>query len=587
APHARARQLEAFATPFFGVEWAVLSGYRRLPGDHPFIGRLDRWHALATQERYAALFHEMLHQSGLVPRQLFLGDDDRQLTNVQHTLEVLLEVATRRRLSPTELLEQLDRFIDGRAVPDTSTSAVQRLPDEREAVQIMTIHKSKGLEAPVVALFGGFRPGFADPVQVVHVDGGRRVLIGEAARTAAADRVDREALEEDQRLLYVALTRAQVKLIVPFADSSRAIKGSYQALNRRLKAMSEAGELSDAAFAVEEIDARPPMRTSGDATSSDALSTWTPPPRLFEGAEAPSPLDDFVRLRARHAPLVVTSYTRLKEERDLLAEAAPVEADEFKIDLGAEVAPRAAAFETLPGGRFVGRFLHEAIERLPFAAFVGRDFFAWKAEPAVEEAFAWAMRRHEIDARWLLTSQRIVYEALTRPIRLGGRRRIDGLCRARELREMEFLYPIPEDHHPLLGTGEADEDGWRVERGYIKGFIDFVFEHGGRYYWADWKSDVLPGYAPAQLEPHVEAHYDLQAQLYTLGMVRLLGLRDEESYDRRFGGLIYLFLRAFGGDAAPDDGVWFYRPSWPEVLGYEESLRQGLFTAAERAGVER
>lgn len=571
-PHARAARLKAFATPFFGVEWAVISGYRALPGDHPFIARLFEWHRLAEAGRYAALFHAMLHDSGLVQRQLFLSDDERRLTNYRHVLELLLEECTRRRLTVAEAIELLDAYVAGTARPEGA--AAQRLADERDAVQIMTIHKSKGLEADVVYLFGFFLAGWADEVQVIHDGEGRRVLVGAEAREAAAAHVEREAAEEDQRLLYVALTRARVRLVLPFVESSRAVKGGYEALNRRLYAMYEAEALDGPLFEREPVDDRGPRRRNIDPIDfpGDPLADWTPPEPLLS-PEPPADPMDFERLRARHAPLVVTSYTRLKAEG---VGAAPVEADEFKVDLGVETAPNDALdADALPGGRFVGRFLHEVIERLPFDSFDGVDFEGWARLPAVEEAFDWSMRRHEIDERWRPVSRRIIYATLTRPVALGDGREVDGLWRVREQREMEFLYPIPEGHHPLLAGGGGGPDAiWTVERGFIKGFVDLVFEHDGRVYWADWKSDILPGYDSETLDAHIGHHYDLQAQLYTLSMVRLLGIRDADAYDDRFGGLLYVFLRGLASDEG--GGVYFARPTWDEVLAYEESLRVGM-----------
>jgi exodeoxyribonuclease V beta subunit len=111
-----------------------------------------------------------------------------------------------------------------------------------------------------------------------------------------------------------------------------------------------------------------------------------------------------------------------------------------------------------------------------------------------------------------------------------------------------------------------------AERGFIKGFVDFVFEHDRRIYFADWKSDVLPDYAPEALDPHVAEHYELQARLYSLGIVRWLGLRDEAAYEARFGGLLYIFLRGLGPGRRPKDGVYFRRPMWSEIVAWEAEL---------------
>ena len=93
----------------------------------------------------------------------------------------------------------------------------------------------------------------------------------------------------------------------------------------------------------------------------------------------------------------------------------------------------------------------------------------------------------------------------------------------------------------------------------VKGFIDYLFEHDGRVYVCDWKSDSLPGWEPAGLAARCERDYAVQAQLYTLAAARLLGLRDAAAFERRFGGVLYCFLRGMrAGD--PEAGVYFRRP---------------------------
>jgi len=121
---------------------------------------------------------------------------------------------------------------------------------------------------------------------------------------------------------------------------------------------------------------------------------------------------------------------------------------------------------------------------------------------------------------------------------------------------------------PLGGGG----DGWRVERGYLKGFVDFVFEDSGLHFFADWKSDLLPSYERAVIEAHVDEHYSLQAKIYSVGVVRLLGIRDRAEYERRFGGLLYLFIRGMKCDGSGEEGVYFRRPDWDEICGYERDL---------------
>jgi exodeoxyribonuclease V beta subunit len=136
---------------------------------------------------------------------------------------------------------------------------------------------------------------------------------------------------------------------------------------------------------------------------------------------------------------------------------------------------------------------------------------------------------------------------------------------------MDFLYPIPEAIHPRLS--EIPEDGRRfaIRRGFVIGFVDLVFEHQGLVYFGDWKSNCLAGFDAQHVTEEVERDYALQARLYTLALVKMLGVHDAQSYDARFGGLLFLFLRGLKRDGS--EGVYFQRPGWRDVVGWEEELR--------------
>ena len=143
---------------------------------------------------------------------------------------------------------------------------------------------------------------------------------------------------------------------------------------------------------------------------------------------------------------------------------------------------------------------------------------------------------------------------------------------------MELLFPIPELAHPRLGDRTQGDDAlpFRAERGFVQGVVDLVFEHAGRTYFVDWKSDRLASYAPDAVARHVAETYALQAQLYALGVVRLLELRDADDHARRFGGFLYCFLRGMRGDE-PSAGIYFHRPSWDEVLGWQREMLGDAF----------
>ncbi len=563
-PGRRSNRLKAWASPFFAVEHDDLARFDDERSSQPMLERLLEWRGLAEAGRFADLFDGMLHQSGLVEREMLLSDSRRELTNYEHLFEILTQEASRHGILLEEIIELLDAYISERATPAGEDPNVQRFEDDRDAVQIMTIHKSKGLEADVVALYGGFfASNLPDLVSIYHHGNERRLAVGKPARDLEKVAISREKAEEDQRLLYVALTRARAKLILPYIPNgtmTQDLRGSYKQLNDRLRVLDGEGRL-DQFFSVENLFAPASIgfqvRKESDEAPPDENSfcDWlesTSQPIWHEG--------EFADLSIRHRGLIIESYTSLQA----------AEPDEFKTSVDA-IDARTDNVD-LPGGRQVGIFLHEAIEKLDFKSFGDTpNLESWMARDDVRELFASAMRRHGVnDPRWLARGCEIVFNALTSRFALGKTMLDCGLYRLPEVREMEFVYPIPEKIHSMLGDGPGG--AWTVGRGFVKGFIDLVFRCDQMMYFADWKGDLLPSYEPVAVARHVERHYRLQARIYSVGVVRLLAIHNQRDYDARFGGLLYVFLRGVSQANDGHTGFYFARPSWNEIVTYESDL---------------
>jgi exodeoxyribonuclease V beta subunit len=484
-PGRRSNRLKVWASPFFAVDYADLARLEEERHAQPMLDHLFEWCTLAE---FADLFDALLHESGLAER-LLLSDGRRELTNYEHIFEILAGDASRHGVSLGEIIGLLDDYIAERATPAGDDPNIQRVEDDRNAVQIMTIHKSKGLEADVVALYGGYFANNApDPVRVFHLANERRLAIGKAAQALAADEIKRERAEEDQRLLYVALTRARAKLILPCVpkgtlNRNRDLTGFYQPLNARLRVL-DTDPRARALFTTEAA-LSPPCDSEREgprvenAPDDNALCDW-----LAVTSRSAIRESEFTDLLIGHRGLITESYTSLQA----------AEPDDFKTSVDA-IDARADNID-LPGGRHVGIFLHEAIEKLDFKSFGDApNLKSWMALDDVRELFASIMRRHGVDdPRWLDRGRELVFNTLTSRVALGATMLEGGLRGLKSVREMEFAYPIPEHQHPRLGADPAG--AWTVGRGYIKGFIDFVFERGKLMYFADWKGDLLPSYDP-------------------------------------------------------------------------------------------
>ncbi len=504
-PTNRALRLRAWQSDFFSVPWAELPRAGQVADAHPLVGLFLEWHWLAQQREYEQLFAAILAGTRLIERLAFLETGQRALENYLHLFEILESEILASRGELHELVGKLESFISDTEGWDSAERNLQRLESTGSAVQIMTMHKAKGLEAAVVFLMGGYgRSSAASQVRVLHEHGERKLCLAGAATPEQEAIAALESEAEDQRLMYVAATRARVRLYLPEVPADvLAINGAYAPLARRLDLLRDA--------CVVPIEARPSeAMTAPPDQTAQTLSSWSPPALPFRRIDEPLPA-------ARRGRLI-TSYSRMKER------------DYETVDVAALATPLSP--EQLPGGRMSGIFLHAILEEIPLSSLRDRpEFSEWREHPDVLALFRRHLENHDVDPRHLVEVQRLVHRALTLPLELGDVRVPNLLAADRERREVEFLCPAraADGQPPTL----------------IKGFIDMLFEAQGRYYVLDWKSDVLADYAPECLARHVTEHYALQAEVYGMAVRRAL------DPSATFGGTVFLFLRGPGAHFVP------------------------------------
>lgn len=497
------------------------------------------------------------------PRLLALADGERRMTNLLQLGETLQE-ADHRALGLLGLRDWLRLRI---AEADDGDEKQQlRLESDAQRVQILTLHKSKGLEFGLVFLpfaaigrepRGGRLCEYPDPVhgRVLQVQvEGYEADAGEAGGPEwehARERAALEARSEDARLLYVGLTRARHALWLAGGPLYLAQASPLQPM------------LADA----EALAAEHP----GEIVLDDAPPDCPPAPLpALAGGAVPAARE---AVRSLPRDWWVYSFTQLTNEDDGAGRGALV-ADERGAQDEPETAPAALAAgdARFAGSRF-GNVVHTALERVEFGAW--RDWREGQAAPAGESEHLAAALRGEgyseadiDDGLALLTS--LVGLTLTAALPEGTR-----LCElpAHERRsEMEFhfaLESVPVDR--LLATLHAHD--WLRERqafglrrrleGLMTGKIDLVYAFQGRYYVLDYKTNRLPSYDPAQVDRAMgESEYTLQSLIYTVALHRWLRFRLGEAYDyaRDFGGVRYLFCRGLD-PADPAAGMYAHQPA--------------------------
>ncbi len=566
----------ALATVLVGEDAAAIAALQH-DGD-----RQRRWQqqALDWRERWQrggplALVGDLGAAHG--QRLLALVDGERRLTNYLQLAEGLQE-ADARALGPHGLVDWLARRI---ANADDADEAQQlRLESDARRVQIVTLHKSKGLEYPLVFLpyLGiGRRDRGAGRHCVVHADGRRRLRWNTSkwsggqdhpawAEAEAAWRQEQRA--EDARLLYVGLTRAQHALWLATGAFPQHERTALAAMVADVEALQAA--------------------VGGDTV---ALDTSTPPaelPRLPPPAEAPVP-PARVPQRSIAPDWWVYSFTQLANADagaapDPMASATvpggggrdePAAAEPVAVPAGAE------AFDPRFAGNRFGVVMHDVFERCDFAAWhpwrPGQPAPAGQAEAIVEALQRGGYAQDELDDGVAMLTPLIGH---TLTVALPEDTCLAAVPAPQRRNEMEFHFAMrPTRVDALLAllhrfgvVGERQAFGARQRlEGLMTGLIDLTYHHEGRWYVLDYKSNRLPGYdtdALARAMAHSE--YELQALIYTVALHRWLRFRLGAGYDyaRDFGGVRYLFCRGLDATRTPSPGVhaWCFEPALVDAV---------------------
>jgi exodeoxyribonuclease V beta subunit len=515
APRDRSARLRALRTRFFDVPWSELMQVVDAPDHHPQIARIFDWAQLASRRAYEALFRRVVEDSRFAERTLVLGGGERALTNTWHLIELLLAAVARSRSDLHELVAQLRRWIaDDASHPDERD--VQRAETDADAVRVLTIHKAKGLEAPFVFLFGGLTGGPKSQVHTLRDATGRALVIGKAD-PLTQQLLDTEADAEHQRLAYVGLTRAQVRLYLPvYGDGVLGKAAMYQPIQRSV--VPWLGPRPATTRQLFETIAVPVGGPAAPPPPRDALAGFRAPPRPALAELAP--------LAASRGGLTMLSYTRLAHDANAAAiavapgDALAIDPAEFDVD---DTAGEVGAAD-LPPGADAGLLLHDLLELADLAAArCAPDLAAWAGDPAIAAQLADKARERGVAALHLPHAASIVYTTLTAPLALVDGTTLPPLVDAVAFaREVEFGYPIPATDPP---------------RGLVKGFIDGLVAWDDDLWVLDYKSDLLVGDdLSAAAQRRVRERYAVQARLYAIAADRMRG-------SRRLAGLLFAFVR--------------------------------------------
>lgn len=545
--------------------------------------RLEQYRRRWQQFGFAAMWRKLMADEQVAARLLPLADGERRLTNIMHLME--LAAAAGERIYGTEGL--LQWLSERRSDPGEEEAAQLRLESDENLVQIVTKHRAKGREWPIVFCPFIWRERGPDskaaPVYAYH--DGDRLVLDYTGDGEAKKRQEEEQRAERVRLIYVALTRAVNRCYLaagPFWQP--AGKGATEKAARRgILNWIIAGNGESPGRWEEDKEAtvaciHQKWRAFLQITPGVGMLPWpegngdafclpdTPPERTYHAQEVrrlPGTSWKLASYSSLSAALREETGHREPEDRDY--DFPPPDDEEHRETAPGELPPDSPAdILNFPAGITAGHCLHTVFERIDF-----RNDRTW------EEAIAWALTAYPPDDNAL---GRTVQHAMIRGMLahvlsapLPGGFCLGEVGKESRLPEMEFAYPVAgltPGRLNSLGTRHGrclPRLGFEEFNGYLRGFIDLVFTHGEKWFVLDWKSNHLgfraADYDPGHLTEEMFRHaYEWQALIYLTALHRYLRFRlPGYDYEKHIGGILYLFVRGIR-PAWPGAGIWYDLP---------------------------
>ncbi len=587
----------AALTPFVG--WGAKRLATASPADLETVhARLHAWARVLRSQGMAALAEVVTLGERLPARVLATAGGERALTDLRHVAELLHRAGTADGLGATALAAWLRRRIAEARSGDEDQDRTRRLESDDLAVQVLTVHRSKGLEFPVVYL-----PDLWDIIiprkrrpAAFHDAGGQRLLdVGLVGGDYDAHVRAKVAEErgEDLRLLYVAVTRARHQTVLWWAGTDTA---SCAPLTRLLLDRDESGGVGIG------LAATPTDQTVTDALQavadgvpgrmSVATATWGDGTPLAAGAASGAALEvrrfdrgvDRAWRRTSFSALAAGAKERRapvgsEVEEDLLVDESAADEDALPVP------GDGSALQQMPAGREVGTVVHRVLEQA--------DFTVGDLPAELLKHLQAATARAGTDLGVLPDVAASLATALATPLGpvLDGRA-LTAIASADRLDELAFELPLAGGDTPtghvtigrigavLQGHLAADDpirayadllataDLGPAFRGYLTGSIDLVCRWRGedgdwRFALADYKTNRLADYAQASMLAEMQdKHYLLQALIYLVALHRHLRARlPNYAPERHLSGAAYLFVRGMTGPGDPGSGALAWQPS--------------------------
>lgn len=560
--------LNAIATALFGLNAADIHQIQQNEADwQRWADSFAQYQQTWQRQGILVMLHQILLEQGISERLLSQATGDRDLTDFLHLAEILQQAATLHE-SEAALLSWFEKQIQG----EGRQEAQIRLESERQLVKIVSIHKSKGLEYDLVWL-----PFLAVPSKIPTA-GDMNVYYSKERDETLWDMENRnlnalyeETFAEELRLLYVALTRAKYQMAF-------ALPAQFDKKWNALHYVLSQGDIGKEIALSAPKDTETLLQAFKEKMQDNVEICTKPNLEAFPTLSINTKNDDLKAAEFTgniEQDWRITSFTSIEQghrRQNYFAESAGKkhavfdDAKDYDSQNSIEISTallneNESNILDLPRGKQVGTALHRHFENCYFFDLANtEEIDKLRQSLHLDETFTEPLQN------WL---QQISHTPLSHEIGIA----LADLANKDCIKEMPFYLAIREHfdveafNRALKAHHHLPSEPLQFEQiqGMVRGSIDLVFRHNGKYYLVDYKSNflgsTLSSYNQEALKKEMlHSHYDWQYLIYTLALHRYLqSVVPHYDYSRDFGGVFYLFLRGMNGE--PQSGVFYDRPS--------------------------
>ncbi|PPK63655.1 DNA helicase/exodeoxyribonuclease V beta subunit [Methylobacter tundripaludum] len=516
-----------------------------------FLGYFHDW----QQTGLMAMMQHLLAQEKIRANASKTLMAERQLTNLHHLIELVQQAAVDEHLGINKTLDWLRSAI---AKAGSAEDQQLRLESDDDAVKIVTMHRSKGLEYSIV--FCPYLWQRSDRLHSerllirCHENGQTVVDLGSEDFERRRELALKEELAEDLRVFYVAVTRAKYRCYIAWADVRSQDKPNDSAMAWLL-------EFAEADFSAQQAK----LKAFQDQADYRLLEAPGDIAGSYHKTVADSRLQAKKRKRSLYTNWQMSSYTALSalslsDAPELPEDKAREQSPTVRTEPGAET-------PELPRGAHVGNIVHDLLENNAFIDLAERKDISAQRDKACQRYGLKLERPQMLDE--------LLQAAVTTPLSEANPDFcLMNLAENQCLKEMPFYLSMQTMDAAQINRILRDTPAFQPLTakqmcGYLTGFIDLVCALPGstpQYYVMDYKTNGLPDYSSGSLTDAMREHnYGLQYWIYTVVLHRYLQTRlPGYDYETHFGGVRYLFVRGMQPDQ-PMSGVYQDRPDFERV----------------------